>query len=234
MTMEGAYHMIHAIHIPDDEEFSVPKEKNIRRRNPDRLHDLKRKYGLLLIGAFALAAWTILTCCVTGTIAHHNAWQEANEVLKAEYDEKVKGYEQEQADATQAAYWKSGDASLESQINTEADLLSRVDIWKTDDAYLTFVCNVWVRVMRGDYPGSVEEVLKQAKQYDFFDENKPIDVRRRDITRKLLWDLHKNVFPANLTMDYAWLEMQKDGAVCVLHSKDKYYVNGDITWRYQG
>lgn len=231
MTAAKSRELDWAIQFDTEEPKFKPSRRAVRE---DKLWKLKRKYGLMLIGTFALAVWTILTCCVTGTIAHHNAWEEAHEVLSAEYDEKLEAYKHEQSEAVQAAYWKSGDASLENQINTEADMLSRVDIWITDDAFRTFVCNVWVRVMRGDYPGSVEEVLKQAKQYDFFDENKPIDEHRRDIARELLWKLHKNVFPMNLTMDYAWLEMQKDGAVCVLHSKDKYYVNGDTTWRYQG
>jgi len=230
-TVKGVYHMNNAVRIPDEENKFMPSRKTVRK---DKIWLLKRNYGLLMIGAIALTAWTLLTCWVTGTIASHNAWADAKEQYDKEYKEAVDEYQKQQKESVQAEHWKSGDASLEAQINTEADMLSRVDVWTTDDAYLTFVCNVWVRVLRGDYPGSVEEVLKQAKQYDFFDERKPIDERRRDITRELLWKLHKNVFPMNLTMDYAWLEMQKDGAVCVLHSKDKYYVNGDTTWRYQG
>ena len=221
--------------LPIYDATRFPDEPRWRRRDSaDRIFLLKRKYGLTLIGAFALAAWTILSCCVTGTIAHHNAWAEAKEQYDKEYADAIEEYKNARATEEQAAHWKSGEASLEAQINTEADLLSRVDIFTTDEAYLTFVCNVWIRVMRGDYPGSVEEVLKQAHQYDFFDETKPIDIHRRDITRELLWNLHKNVFPTDLTTAFAWLEIQQNGAICVLHSKDAYYTNGDETWRYRG
>ena len=216
--------------IPAEENSYIPSRRVVRE---DKIWQLKKRYGLLLIGAFALAAWTIFTCCITGTIAHHNAWQEAKEWYDQAYEDAVEEYKSQRALADQAAYWKSGDASLEAQINTEADLLSRVDIWTTDEAFLTFVCNVWVRTLRADYPGSVVEVLQQPGQYDFFNENKPIDEHRRDIARELLWKLHKNVFPTDLTVNFAWLEMQKDGARCVLHSKDTYYVNGDETWRYR-
>lgn len=150
------------------------------------------------------------------------------------YDAKIAEYKSEQAYNEQATYWKSGEASLEAQINHEADLLSRVDIWTTDEAFRTFICNVWVRVKRGDYPGSVEEVLSQPKQYDFFSETKPIDAHRQTVATEMLRQLHRNVFPANLTLDHAWLEMQKDGAICVLHSQDKYYTRGDTTWKWAG
>ena len=206
--------------------FRIPSRSEIERR----ADKFKKRYGLLLIAA---AAFTLYTIILSAAVEHRTETR-VRQDMAVEYASQLERYKAEQAEAKQAEYWLSGEASLENQINTETDMLSRVDIWTTDDAYLTFVCNVWVRVLRGDYPNSVEEVLKQEKQYDFYDETKPIDEHRQEITKPLLRKLHSGVFPANLKIDYAWLEMQKDGAVCVLHSKDRYYTNGDEMWRYQG
>ena len=223
-----------AIRIVDEDDGPVldrqwKHERPGQRRNIDWDRLIKR-YGIVVAGAALFTLYTIvLSWCV-----HAGAVKQVRADMEIEYNNRLEEYKSEQARASQAEYWLSGEASLENQINTETDMLSRVDIWTTDDAYLTFVCNVWVRVLRGDYPNSVEEVLKQEKQYDFYDETKPIDEHRQEITKPLLRKLHSGVFPANLKTDYAWLEMQKDGAVCVLHSKDRYYTNGDETWRYQG
>ena len=223
-----------AVRIVDEDDDPIMNRRwKHENPTPHRRIDWERlvkRYGIVVASAALFTLYTIvLSWCV-----HAGAVKQVRNDLEAEYDAKLAEYKEEQARAVQADYWMSGEASLENQINTEADMLSRVDIWATDDAYLTFVCNVLVRVMRGDYPGSVAEVLKQVKQYDFYDETKPIDKHRREITIPLLRELHRGVFPANLTTDYAWLEMQKDGAICVLHSKDEYYTNGDTTWRYQG
>lgn len=222
---------INAVRILDEPPVNEPAARKRERFNKDVFI---RRYAITLVLAAAFTIYTILLSSAVKWETEKSVRQE----LDAEYDEKIETfkeeYKKEQQDKVQAEYWLSGEASLENQINAETDLLSRVDIWTTDDAYLTFVCNVWVRVMRADYPGSVVEVLKQDKQYDFFDETKPIDEHRREITKPLLQKLHKGIFPANLTTDFAWLEMQKDGAVCVLHSRDRYYTNGDETWRYHG
>ncbi len=202
-----------------------PKHQSLRRFDKEAF---KRKYGIFLI---CCALFTVWNLALIGVV-HHKTEKKVRQEMDGYYASELEKYKAELAEAEQAAYWTSGEASLDAQINREADLLSRVDIWTTDEAYETFVCNVWVRVMRGDYPNSVEEVLQQPKQYDFFSLKKPIDERRHAITVELLKKLHNGIFPANLTLEHAWLEMKKDGAVCVLHSSDKYYTTNDVPWMY--
>lgn len=220
-----------AVKIVDEDDSPIITRGRKHEQPKRRFFDwdrLVRRYGIVVIAA---AVFTIYTIILSASVEARTE-KKVRQEMAFHYASELEKYKAELAEAEQASYWTSGEASLAAQINREADFLSRVDIWTTDEAYQTFVCNVWVRVMRGDYPDSVEEVLQQPKQYDFFSLKKPIDERRHAITVELLKKLHNGIFPANLTLEHAWLEMKKDGAVCVLHSSDKYYTTNDVPWMY--
>lgn len=225
--------MIHAIHIPDDEEFSVPKEKNIRRRNPDRLHDLKRQYGLLLIGAFILAAYTILICCVTGTIAHHNAWQEAEEQLSAEYAEKLEAYKLEQARAAQATHFLSGEASREAAINQAVDAVAGViSKLATDSQKLTEASCMLARVMSPLYPNSFQEVAAQEQQWMFYDgSDKTFTEHDRELAEKIVRPyMEQGIVPNGLTAQLVYGEWRANDFILRTTYKSDSTTE---TWRYQ-
>ncbi len=228
----GEYHMetrnaIKKIPIYADEPLPKPVQIPMRMRYDAKT--LTRKYGILVIMAAAFTIYSVLLSAYVHWTTEKATWVEA----KAYYDQKLEDYKTEQSQAVQAEHFKSGEASLEAQINQEADLLSKVSIWKTDEAFLTFCCNVWVRVCHDGFPNSVKEVLEQEKQYDFYNPDAPIDTGRQAKAVALLQQLHEGRWPAHLTTEHLYLEMMNDGNICVLHT-DYEHRGNDITWRYQG
>ena len=143
-------------------EPSGPMRRAIRR---DRFF---RDYAVLIIGTLLWGLTMMAGCIITGIIVRHNTETRVREEDRQMYEQAIADYQAAQAESEQAKYWLSGEASLEAQINAEATDLCRAGwIWTTDEAFLTFCCNVWMRTLSPLYPGSVAEVLRQEGQYDF-------------------------------------------------------------------
>ena len=196
-------------------------------------HWIARKYGIGIIAVVGIVVWTLATVFITRAIVRNNTIKELDSTYKSKYDNQLAEYKAQQAEEVQRQHWLSGEASLENTINQEADDLCRGGlVWTTDEAYFGYCCNVWVRVLRPDYPNSVAEVLRQTGQYDFFNPNAPIDEGRRTKTVELLRKLHSGILPAHLTLEHQYLEMKDDGAVCVLHTTYDHRGNDD-PWRYK-
>ena len=221
--------MINAIHIPDDENKFVPSR---RVQREDKLIQLKKKYGLLLIGSFILAAYTILICCVTGTIAHHNAWEEANEVLSAEYAAKLEQFKQEQARAVQASHFLSGDASREAAINQAVDAVAGViSKLATDAQKLTEASCILARVMSPLYPNSFQEVVAQEQQWMFYDgSDKKFSEHDRELADQIVRPyMESGIVPNGLTDKMVYGEWTPSDFVL----RDDWIESGKAHyWRY--
>ena len=205
-----------------------------KHRAIDARERLKRKYGILLIGTFALAAYTMLLCCITGTIVHHNTIYDMEQEIAAEYEARLEAYKAEQAYQLQASHWLSGEASLEAQINKEADLLAKgMQIWKNDRAKGTFIWNALMRMESSLYPGNLEEILSAPKQYDWWSEKNPITAADRELAISILKDYHAGIWPSDLTIKHIYLEMRDGGNDCVLHTAYDHSGN-DNQWRWPG
>ena len=230
-TVKGVYHMNNAVRIPDEENKFMPSRKTVRK---DKIWLLKRNYGLLLIGSFILAAYTILICCVTGTIAHHNAWEEANEVLSAEYAAKLEAYKQEQARAAQAAHFLSGDASREAAINQAVDAVAGViSKLSTDAQKLTEASCILARVMSPLYPNSFQEVVAQEQQWMFYDgSDKKFSAHDRELADQIVRPyMESGIVPNGLTDKMVYGEWTPSDFVL----RDSYKTTSTMyTWRYQG
>lgn len=192
-----------------------------------------RKHGIAVVAVMCLIFWTLLTVVITRTIVRNNTKLELDDKYRKQYEDDLEAYKKEQVEEKQKEYWLSGEASLESQIEREAELMCKGNgIWKTDEARYTYWCNVWVRVKRPDYPNSVEEVLKQEKQYDFWNEDAIVDKGEKAKCMELLRMLHSGIFPAHLTLEHQYLEMKDNGAVCVLHTTYDHRGNDD-PWKWK-
>ena len=209
-------------------EPSGPMRRAIRR---DRFF---RDYAVLIIGTLLWGLTMMAGCIITGIIVRHNTETRVREEDRQMYEQAIADYQAAQAESEQAKYWLSGEASLEAQINAEATDLCRAGwIWTTDEAFLTFCCNVWMRTLSPLYPGSVAEVLRQEGQYDFFSETAPVDEGRHEKAVELLKKLHEGVLPSHLTVNHLYLEMRDDGAICILHTVYPGQQGLDDPWRYK-
>lgn len=196
-------------------------------------NELVRKNGIAVVAVLGLIIWTLATVFITRAIVKNNTEKDLSDKYESEYNEKLENYKKEQQEAKQKEYWLSGEASFEAQINHEAELICKGDgIWKTDEARYAYWCNVWIRVKRPDYPNSVEEVLRQEKQYDFWDENALVDEGEQAKCVELLRKLYSGVLPAHLTLEHQYLEMRENGAVCVLHTTYDHKGNDD-PWKWR-
>ena len=213
------------------EEVPIMHPVYSKARAEDLIHDFKKKHGILLICSFVWAFTMILGCCLTGWIVRENTAAQVWEEAEAAYSAQLESFKAEQAKAKQAEYFLSGEASLEAQINQEADELARAtQIFTTTRAKESFIWNVIVRVLSPLYPNSVKEVLAQDGQFDFYSESNMISESDRQIAIPALRMMHEGRLPAGLTMNHLYGEMRENGADYVLRTQ---YLKtpGDDYWR---
>lgn len=186
----------------------------------DKMHDYWKKHGILLILSFFWGASMIAGCCITGVIVQHNTEAQVWQLAAQDYDAKLAAYQAEQAQAKQAEYFLSGEASLEAQINQEADELARAtQIFTTTRAKESFIWNMIMRMISPLYPDSIKEVLQQPGQVDWYDETNMISETDHQIAVRALRMAHDGRLPAGLTLQHLYGEMRDNGADYVLRTK---------------
>ena len=129
-------------------------------------HKWKKKYGILIVGAILFTAWTVGTCCITGSIVRHNTTLEIQSEMRQNFTEYLAQQERER----QAAALLTGDASLQTAINKDAILLARIgqgvmDTYKAadvEDARKVMLCAVCRIYSEGEFASvrSVEDAVK--------------------------------------------------------------------------
>ena len=84
---------MNAVRILDEPKQEQPLP---RRHVADAKRDrFRKRYGLMLIGVFALAAYTMFTCCLTGTIVHHNTKKHVRAEMEQYYAAQLEAYKAE-------------------------------------------------------------------------------------------------------------------------------------------
>jgi len=149
--------------------------------------------------------------------------------------EKLKKYTDKEEEQTRQ-YFLSGEASKEAQRGRDANALAHDGgVWKNEAAFKGYCWNVWLRSQSSLYPDTIEAVLSQPFQYDYYAPEKTYE------TQKEIWALEvlqqaevDKKLPAYLTENHLHLEMKDGGATCVLHTDDKFYSKKDDPWRLMG
>ena len=220
-----------AVHIVDEEDpFAEPK----RQREPinkcwwqRKKEQLVRDHALTVILMFLWGLSLIGGCCITGTIMYHNAYEVASE----EYAVKLEEYKAEQAQAQQAAYFKSGEASREAFLNQEKEAARHLAAGMTSNSQKGgIVCNAIARLMSGQYGGTLQEVINQPQQWMSYDPERKyteIDIRIAD---KLVDDYYNGIVPTGLTAAYVYGSWYPDGRYVLRNTWD--FSSSTRTWEY--
>ena len=158
-----------------------------------------------------LIAVLVLSClfATEGAIVQHNTEQRVREELSAEYEAKLAAYKEEQARATQAEHWLSGEASREAAINQAVDAVSSVIArLSTDKQKLTEASCILARVMNSAYPNDFEQVCEQNGQWMFYDgTNKTFSEHDRSLADQVVRPfMESGIVPNGLTADYVYGE----------------------------
>lgn len=218
-----------AVHIYDEDDFEMPKkhEKITKSWWERKKEKLVRDHALTVILMFLWGATLIGGCCITGTIMYHNAYEEASEV----YEEKLETYKRTQAEAAQAKYFKSGEASREAFINQEKEAARHLSAGMQSNAQKGgIVCNAIARLMSGQYGATLQEVINQPNQWmNYVEDRKYTEVDMR-IGDKLVEDFYNGVIPTGLTEAYVYGSWYPDGRY-VLRNTWEFNAN-TRTWEY--
>lgn len=211
--------------------FEIP-EKPAKRPNEfaHRKERFIRNNALGIILMFAWAVSMMIGCIVTGTITHHNAYQEA----EAYYNQQLDEYKAQLAKDNQAQHWLSGEASREAAINVEVDAVAKVIAKLSTDAQkATEACCMLARVMNRYYPNSFQEVAEQASQWMFYDHeaNNTFTEHDREIADSIVRPyMESGIVPNGLTDQMVYGEWSTNDFVL----RDSYKTTSTMhTWRFQ-
>lgn len=196
----------------------------------DKLERFKKRYGILLIAAAVFTIYTIILSASVESRTEKRVWSEA----RAEYAAQLEAYKAEQAEAAQREHWLSGDASLEAQINRDAeDLCREAVVWKSEKAiYSSWGC-VIARMMNPQYPDSIRAVLEQKGAFDYYSSDTKVDSGLFQKAVEFMRAYYNGMIPADLTQNHVIIEMRDGGNDCVVHSVFGGGA-GDDPWRYHG
>lgn len=173
-----------------------------------RLRRLKLK-NPRAVGAIQLAVWTLITCGATYFIARHNTTEtvtaRVTSELRAGFNQYLADLEYERS----AEQFLTGDESLQTAMDAEADSLARLLYGYRNNSLRDRKTLIWCVLARVDskaYPGSVAGVVDQAKQWMFYSIDNPIreDDRQLALEQLQLW--HEGKYPAGFSDDYVYAE----------------------------
>ena len=204
--------------------------KTLKRawRNKSVRH-IVRKYGIAVIAALLMWAWTSAAMA----IAEKRAWKEAAAQYEAKYAAQLEEYKAEQDKAEQARYFLSGDASREAFLNQEIDAAARLAAKMGNDTQKGgIICNALARVMNKYYPGTMQEVIAQPDQWMFYDQANKFSTHDREIAERILRDYYENgIIPSGLTEEFVYGSWSENDYV-LRNTWD--FGSATRTWRYQG
>ena len=198
----------------------------------EKAHDLKKRYGLALIGMFAWAASMMLGCCITGTIVHNRTEARTRQNMAIEYASMLERYKAEQAEQVQAEYFLSGDASREAFINQEIDAAAKLAAKMSNDVQKGgIICNALARVMSRNYPDTMQEVIAQPGQWMFYDEGNKFSSHDREIAEEILRAYYEDgIIPNGLTEEFLYATWSASDYV-LRNTWD--FGPSTRTWRYE-
>lgn len=167
-----------------------------------------RRYGILLLSVLLLVIWTAATC----TIAAHNARVETEARMAAEYAEQIREFYAEEEARQLAA--NAAQQTAAAQMEREADAIARViGTMATKRMKTTMVWNILARVDNPAYPGSVEAVIEQPRQWIFYSESNPIREDDRELALEQLRLWHEGRYPAGLSNSFVYGEWSESDYV---------------------
>ena len=141
---------------------AIPHPQNIfRRRNNMKFAKFWRKYAVIIVGVFALGAWTCGACIIAGRVAAEKARAETKAELEEVYNTNIREIVAER----DAIYAEK--AATDETIH-EAEMIAKVLYGVQYNNYndmRTYAWCIFNRVDNSQYPNTLEEVIEQPKQW---------------------------------------------------------------------
>ena len=187
----------------------------------------KKRYGILLVGAFLFVVYSILLISIThwrDTIANR-------EYIDQEIDAGVEAGIAEYKTSVQESYWTSGDASRENFINQQIDIAAHFITEESDDTYkCTKLGCALARIMNPAYPNSLQEVVDQPDQWVRYSMDNKFQPHDRELSEKLIRPFYEQkMVPNGLNDSFVYFNDLTGVARDTYH-----YKSSTRTWTYQG
>ena len=222
------------------EDLDRPAERGRREeRRAGGAHAMNResflrRYGILLILAAGFTIYTILLSSWVSWRTEKRVHAEMNAAYEQRVEQRIADYHEQKQQEQAAEYFLSGEASREAFINQEIDAVAPVIAKLSTDAqkYTEASCML-ARVMNPSYPGSFQEVAKQAKQWMFYDgTDNSFSAHDREIAENIVRPyLESGIIPNGLTAEMVYGSWSTNDFVL----RDNYEGSGTMnTWRYAG
>ena len=164
-----------------------------------------RKNKITVFGAVFLMLWTVVTCCVTGSVVRKRTTAEVTSELRAGFSDYLAQQDYERS----AAAFLTGEDSLQTAMDAEADSLARLLYGYRNNSLRdrkTLIWCVLARVDNNGYPGSVEAVVNQDKQWMFYTSDNPIREDDRAIALEQLREWHSGKYPEKFDDSFVYAE----------------------------
>ena len=191
----------------------------------------KKRYGILLVGAFLFVVYSILLISIThwrDTIAYR-------EYIEQEIASGIEQYKVAQAQEAQASYWLSGDASREAYINQQIEVGARsagAKEMQSDAQKGGVIMTEIARSLNKGFPDTILGVAEQEGQIPFYSSDNTYTQHDWEIAEKLIRPfLEDGILPNGLTEDYVYAEWTPTDYIL----RDKWLKDGNAHYlRYQG
>ena len=215
-------------------ELAAPARKKTKGAHAVDKDTFLRRYGILLIAAAVFTIYTILLSSWVSWRTETRVHAEMDADYERRVEQRIAEYHEQKQQEQAAEYFLSGEASREAFINQEIDAVAPVIAKLSTDAqkYTEASCML-ARVMNPSYPGSFQEVAKQAKQWMFYDgTDNSFSAHDREIAKNIVRPyLESGIIPNGLTAEMVYGSWSTNDFVL----RDNYEGSGTMnTWRYAG
>lgn len=198
--------------------YAIGKEKTSEKKEPElpirfRLENFMNGFWknnkLVVTAALGLSLWTLLTCGLTGIVVRITTTEEVTAAVTSELRAGFSKYLADMEYEQSAAAFLAGEASLQTAMDLEADSLAKLLYGYRNNSLRDRKTLLWCVLARVDssaYPGSVEGVVDQPKQWMFYSAENPIreDDRQLALEQLKLW--HEGKYPAGFSDDFVYAE----------------------------
>ena len=220
------------VHIYDEPEWRDVEnnEKSFKLPLPEKAREFWKRHMILIVLCICLPLWTFAACLIAGTIVRRNTEAEVTDRLNHEWRGRMQNYLDEQEQQRMASQLLTGDASLQAQMEEDAQYLAKLaGPYKTKRMKLTVMCNAWARMKSNLYPNTIKAVVSQANQFQFWSESNPVKADDKTLALDLLDDLYAGLYPAGFDDRFIYGEWSESDYVL----RDKWEKNSSTSyWRY--
>lgn len=180
-----------------------PKENPLPfvHRLDEKKHRFVKRYAVAILAILAFAVWSVLICCITGTIVRRNTRLEDEHHYRAQ----MQAYLEEQEQQRMASSLVTGEKSRQAAIDLESREIARVLYGVKDNSEADLRTTVWCilnRVDNAGYPSNVYMVCAQSQQWMGYSPENPVLDNLVKIAKEELETWYSGTRPCDSTLVY--------------------------------